>query len=116
LRAADKLSPLMQRFALPAIVVAASLLIMFHQHGGVAMQQAMAHMSNPSALTPADKDMLTAMQLVKSEHFIFALFGFGFAASKLLADSGVLKGRLGASLWPLFAIGLGIYMFGFYIE
>ena len=35
------------------------------------------------------------------------------AAAKLLGDTGRVKGRLGASLWPVFAIILGIYMIGY---
>ena len=41
--------------------------------------------------------------------------GFSLAAAKLLADVGRLKGRLGATLWTVFAIILGIYMMG-YVE
>ena len=45
----------------------------------------------------------------------FSFIGFGLAAAKLLGDGGVLKGRLGATLWTLFAMALGIYML-FYTE
>jgi hypothetical protein len=41
------------------------------------------------------------------------LGGFGLAAAKLLADRGILKGRLGVSRWSVFAIALGIYMLGY---
>jgi len=116
LRAGDRLSPLMYKFALPLVVLVASVLLLFHQHGGVAMQQTMQHVSTNAPLTPADESMLASMSLIKSEHLVFALFGFGFGASKLIADLGVLKGRLGATLWPLFAIGLGLYMYFFYTE
>ena len=117
LRAADRLSPLMRQFALPAVVAFASVFLLFHQHGGLVMQQAMQQMSD-AAMTPSPeaKSMMASMNLIKSEHLGFALFGFGLGAAKLLADIGLLKGRLGATLWPLFAIGLGIYMAGFYTE
>jgi hypothetical protein len=117
LRAADRLSPLMQKFALPSVVVVASVLLLFHQHGGLAMQQTMQHASDATATpSPADQNMIASMNLIKTEHRVFALFGFGFAAAKLLADVGFLKDRLGATLWPLFAMGLGLYMIGFYTE
>ena len=117
LRAADRLSPLMQKFALPALVVFASIFLLFHQHGGLVMQQTMQQMSNATMTpSPEAKSMMASMNLIKSEQLGFALFGLGLGAAKLLADTGVLKGRLGATLWPLFAIGLGIYMAGFYTE
>lgn len=111
LRAANKLPPLLYKFALPSLAVIASLLLLFHHHGGLATDQMMSdpHM----AATPSGKKMLASMNLIKSEHVWFVVIGLGFGATKLLADIGWLRGRLGAALWPLFAIALGIYMFGY---
>jgi len=67
-------------------------------HGELAMQQMMQQMSDPQmAMTPAVKSMIASL----------------LGATKLLADIGRLRGRLGAALWPLFAIALGVYMFGY---
>jgi hypothetical protein len=57
--------------------------------------------------------MMGTMELVKHEHLWFSTLGFGLAAAKLLADTGRLKGRLGATLWSVFAITLGVYMMGY---
>jgi len=83
-------------------------------HGELAMQQMMQQMPDPQmATTPAVKSVIASTNLVKSEHRWFAVFGLGLGATKLLADIGWLRGRLGAALWPLFAIALGVYMFGY---
>jgi hypothetical protein len=72
------------------------------------------HVSDPAmASSPAMQSMLATMELVKHEHLWFSVLGFGFAAAKLLADGGILRGRLGAMLWPLFAMALGVYMLGY---
>jgi hypothetical protein len=62
---------------------------------------------------PAMRNMTAAMNAVKREHLWFSVSGFGLAAAKLLADNGILKGRLGAALWSVFAIALGGYMLGY---
>lgn len=112
LRAADRLPPLARQFAVPGLAVVASLLLLFHQHGGFAMQQAMRHMSDPSMPPdPSMSSMLASMKIIKSEHLWFAILGLGLAAAKVLADTGRLPGRLGATLWPAFAVLFGIYMF-----
>jgi hypothetical protein len=116
LRAAGKLTPFWNTFALPLLVVVTAVLLLFHQHGGIAMQQTMQHLSSGATPSPADQQMLTSMATIKHEHLIFALFGFGLGAARLAADGGLLKGRLGATLWALFAIGLGLYMSGSYTE
>ena len=54
--------------------------------------------------------MILSMSLIHHEHVWFSVFGFALAACKLLADTGHLKGRWGASLWCVFAIVLGVYM------
>jgi putative copper resistance protein D len=111
LRAADRLPTLLQKFALPGLALFGGIYLFFHKHGGSDMDQMM---SNPSmASTPAMQSMMASMELVKHEHLWFSLFGFGLAAAKLLADTGRLKGRLGATLWSVFAILLGVYMMGY---
>jgi hypothetical protein len=74
----------------------------------------MQQMSDPTmSANPAMQTMRASMSAIKREHVWFSVCGFGLAATKLLADGGVLKGRLGASLWSVFAIALGIYMLGY---
>lgn len=111
LRAADRLPPLLQKFALPALAAAGGVYLFFHKHGGAGMEQMMA---DPAlASSPNMAAMMASMELVKHEHMWFSIFGFGLAAAKLAADGGRLKGRLGATLWTLFAVVLGLYMMGY---
>ena len=101
------------RLALPALAVFGGVYLFFHKHGGMGMEQMMADPAMASS--PAMKTMMDTMDLVKHEHLWFSIIAFGLAAAKLTADTGRLKGRLGATLWTFFAIILGIYMMG-YIE
>ena len=111
LRAADRLPPLLQKFALPGLGLFGGIYLFFHKHGGSEMAQMM---SDPAvASSPAMQSMMASMKLVKHEHLWFSTLGFGLAAAKLLADTGRLKGRLGATLWSVFAIMLGVYMMGY---
>ena len=111
LRAAGKLPKSMQIFALPGLAVFGAIFLFFHKHGGLATQLMMQHASDAGmANNPAMQQMKASMATVKYEHLWFSLCGFGLAAAKLLADGGVLKGRLGATLWCVFAIVLGAYM------
>ena len=111
LRAADRLPPLLQKFALPGLALFGGIYLFFHKHGGTEMKQMM---SDPAmASSPAMQSMMASMTLVKHEHLWFSICGFGLAAAKLVADAGRLKGRLGATLWSVFAIILGIYMMGY---
>ena len=109
LRAADRLPPFLARYSLPALALIASFLILFHQHGVAQMPQAM-HMSMPGQPTAAGgpESMEASMARIKHEHMLFAILGFGFVTSKLLSDTGRLSGRLGATLWPLFALATAI--------
>jgi hypothetical protein len=110
-RAAGKLPKSLQLFGLPALAVFGAIFLFFHKHGGLAAQQMMLHASDPAMATnPAMEQMNASMALIKHEHFWFSMTGFGLAAAKLLADGGILKGRLGATLWSVFAVILGIYM------
>jgi len=111
LRAADRLPPILQKYALPALAVFGGIYLFFHSHGGEGMAQMMADPAMASS--PAMKTMMDSMVLIKREHAWFSILGFGLAAAKLLGDSGKLKGRLGATLWSPFAIILGIYMMGY---
>jgi hypothetical protein len=114
LRAADRLPPLLQKFALPGLAIFGGIYLLFHKHGGLQMQQMMQHQSDQAMMSnPAMKDMLSSMRRVKHEHLWISIYGFGFAVTRLLADTGVLKGRLGAILWPIFAIALGLYLTGY---
>ena len=111
LRAADRLPRAFQKFALPALAVFGGVYLFFHKHGGAGMEQMM---SDPTmASSPAMAGMMASMDLVKHEHMWFSILGFGLAAAKLLGDGGKLKGRLGATLWAMFAIVLGAYMMGY---
>jgi hypothetical protein len=114
LRAADCLPPLLQRFALPGLAVVGSIFLFFHTHGGLATQNMMRQVSDPTmAASPAMRTMIATMKMVKREHLVYSLAGFGLAAAKLLADNGILKARLGATLWSVFAIVLGVYMLSY---
>lgn len=114
LRAASRLPRILQIFALPGLAVFGAVLLFFHHHGGLEAQQMMQRMSDPSmASNPAMQSMKASMKVVKGEHLLFSLSGFGLAAAKLPADAGLLKGRLGATLWTIFAIALGAYMMGY---
>jgi hypothetical protein len=114
LRAAGRLSKSMRIFALPALALFGAIFLFFHKHGGLAAQLMMQHASDAAMATnPAMKAMNASMVFVKHEHLWFSMCGFGLAAAKLLADGGVLKGRLGATLWCVFAVILGIYMLGY---
>jgi putative copper resistance protein D len=113
LRAADRLPPLLQKFALPALALFGGILLFFHKHGGLHMQQMMQQSDQSMRSNPEMKSMLTSMRVVKHEHLWISIFGFGFAVTRLLADTGTLKGRLGATLWPIFAMALGVYLFGY---
>lgn len=114
LRAADKLPPLLRVFAVPALAVSGGIYLFFHTHGGIETQQMMRNMSDPAmASNPIMQSLAASMNVIKHEHLWISLVGFGLAAAKLLADGGILKGRLGATLWTLFAIVLGIYIMGY---
>ncbi len=114
LRAADRLPPLLYRYAIPAVALVASFLILFHQHGGPAMQQAMDAMSGSmAAASPQMQSMQASMKLIKREHAMFAVFGFGLVITKLLADTGRIPGRLGQTLWPLFAAATGLALMSY---
>jgi hypothetical protein len=113
LRAADRLPPLLARYSLPALALIGSLLIMFHQHSGPAMQLAMGSQAmGGMPMTGADpaEAMEASMARIKHEHLTFAIVGFGFVLTKLLADTGRLPARLGGTLWPLFAIVTGVLL------
>jgi putative copper resistance protein D len=111
LRAAGKLPPLLQKYAVPALAVAGGVYLFFHKHGGAGMEQMMADPA--AASSPNMAAMMASMDVVKHEHMWFSLAGFGLAAAKLLSDGGRLRGRLGATLWCVFAIALGAYMMGY---
>jgi hypothetical protein len=114
LRAGDRLPKLLQVWAVPAIAVFGAVYLFFHVHGGIETQAMMRHMSDPGAASnPAMQSMIASMKQVKFEHLWFSVTGFGLAATKLLADAGYIKGRLGAILWTFFAMALGIYMIGY---
>ncbi len=114
LRAADRLPPLLYRYAIPAVALVASVLILFHQHGALPMQQGMDPMSGSMTMSgPQAQSMAASMALIKRQHALFAIFGAGFVVTKLLADTGRLPGRLGAMLWPLFAMAVGLALINY---
>ena len=114
LRAADRLSPFLQKYSLPALAVVGGIYLFFHKHGGAEMANMMEQMKDSAiAASPGMQRMMASMDVVRHEHLWFSLIGFGLAAAKLLGDTGRLKGRWGAVLWSLFAIVLGIYMAGY---
>lgn len=112
LRAADRLPRLAAKYALPALGAFGAVLLFFHKHGGSAMTAAMSQAPDSGG---SMQGMIASMNLVRHEHLWFSIFGFGFAAAKLLGDTGHLKGRWGTALWPVFAVLLGGYMIG-YVE
>ncbi len=110
LRAADRLSGFLAKFGLPILGTFGAVFLFFHKHGGPGMAMAMSG----TAETPVMQRAMESMAVVKHEHLWFSICGFAFAAAKLLADAGYLKGRK-AALWSVFAIALGAYMIG-YVE
>jgi len=113
LRAADRLPNLAAKYALPALGGFGAVYLFFHKHGGSEMAGMMQQPG--TAASPGMQQMMATMNLVRHEHLWFSIFGFGLVAAKLLADTGHLKGRWGATLWTVFAVLLGGYMIG-YIE
>ena len=111
LRAANRLPRLLAEYALPALGTFGAIYLFFHKHGGAAMATMMHHMQESSmAADPGMHQMLLSMSLIRHEHMWFSMMGFALVACKLLADTGRLTGRWGASLWCVFAIALGAYM------
>jgi hypothetical protein len=112
LRAAERLPILLARYGLPVLAVLGGIYLFFHKHGGHMAEM----MTDPAmASSPGMQQMMTSMNLVRHEHLLISLIGFGLAATKLLGDMGTIKGRWGATLWPIFAIFLGAYLTG-YVE
>jgi hypothetical protein len=116
LRAADRLPNLLAKYALPALGAFGAIYLFFHKHGGEEMAALMDQsQAQPGMQATAMQQMMASMNLVRHEHLWFSIFGFGLVAAKLLADTGHLKGRWGATLWSVFAVLLGGYMIG-YVE
>jgi hypothetical protein len=111
LRAGDRLRPFFAKYALPGLATFGGIFLFFHHHGGESMMQMVMEPNGPSMMTsPTMQQAMASMKLVMHEHMWFSIFGFGLAGAKLLGDMRYIKGRLGATLWTLFAILLGIYM------
>jgi hypothetical protein len=110
LRAAGRLPQLLARYALPTLGTFGAIYLFFHKHSsamGTMMHQ--VRESNAPA-DPSMQRMLLSMSLISHEHLWFSMIGLALIACKLLADTGRLKGRWGASLWCVFAMALGAYM------
>lgn len=114
LRAADRLSPLAAKYALPALGTIGGTYLFFHKHGGAAMAAMTSHAQQTGAGSNMQQ-VMASMSLIRHEHLWFSIFGFALAAAKLLGDTGRLKGRWATALWPVFAVFLGGYMIG-YVE
>jgi hypothetical protein len=116
LRAAGRLPDLLAKYALPALGGFGAVYLFFHKHGGPQMAAMMDHVQAQAGMPQSGmQQMMSSMNLVRHEHLWFSLLGFGLVIAKLLADTGRLKGRWGAALWPVFAVLLGGYMIG-YVE
>ena len=109
-RAADRLPNILAKYSLPILGAFGATLLFFHKHGGPEMAAAMSGTASGAAMQRA----MASMDMVRHEHLWFSILGFGFAAAKLLADAGYLRGRR-AALWSIFAVLLGGYMIG-YVE
>jgi hypothetical protein len=105
LRAGNRLPEFLAKYSIAILATAGGIYLFFHEHGGAAME----HMSH-STDDPAMQQMMASMNTVIREHMWFSVLGFGLAGARLLGDAKVLKGRLGACLWTVFAIALGVYM------
>ena len=105
LRAAGRLPLFLQKYSLALLATLGGIYLFFHQHGGADMA-AMQHATND----PGMQHSMASMTTVIHEHLWISLFGFGVAGGRLLGDTGILKGRWGATLWTVFAILLGAYM------
>jgi hypothetical protein len=110
LRAAERLPRLFARYALPGLGAFGAVYLFFHKHS-VAMG-AMMHHTAESGMSDdlGMQRMFLTMNLIRHEHLWFSVLGFALITCKLLADTGRLKSRWGASLWCVLAIVLGAYM------
>ncbi len=116
LRAGDRLPPWAATWAVPGLAAFGGVLLLLHAHGGFEMRQIMDQMSSsPASATVQMQRMDQSMVIVKREHLIFAILGFGVAVAKFLGDAGRLPARVGMTLWAVFAMGLGIAL-AFYTE
>jgi putative copper resistance protein D len=102
LRAGGKLPAFCAKYAVAILATLGGVYLFFHKHGGGDMSHA--------ATDPGMQQMVASMNTVLGEHMWFSILGFGVAASRLLGDAKILKGRWGTCLWTVFVIALGIYM------
>jgi hypothetical protein len=63
--------------------------------------------------SPGMQQMMASMSLIRHEHLWISMIGLAFVVTRLLGDTGRLKGRWGTALWPLFAVLLGAYLTGY---
>ncbi len=92
---AEHLHPL--GYALPAIMIAGSLLLLGHAHSALGI---------PDELT----------NLINVQHAIMGACGLFAGASRILQLRGLIPGRVAGILWPSWVIALGGFMAFFYRE
>src|SRR5207302_1269959 len=93
LRAAERLPPLLAKYALPGLGAFGAIYLFFHKHSSG--MGAMMHQATISGMAdrPGMQPMFLSMNLVRREHLWFSLIGFVLLACKFLTDTGRLKGR-----------------------
>jgi hypothetical protein len=114
LRAGGRLPAWAAAWAVPGLAVLGGLMLIFHHHDTFDMRRLTEQMvSGVAGAATQMQRMDASMIVVRREHLVFAIVGFGFAISKFLADAGKLPGKLGMMLWPAFAIALGVLLMGY---
>lgn len=94
LRTNGRIKAAWSAWVFPAVAVAGSILLLFHEHeGGM-------HGANHMAV----------MERIKSEHLGFAMTGFGIGLSKGLAEARTSWRRVLTRLWPLLMVALGVLL------
>jgi hypothetical protein len=98
-RASGTLKAVSARLVFPAMAIAGSILLLFHQH------EAGMHGANHMEL----------MARIQSEHMQYAVLGIGLGVVKAASELKTRGQTLFAGLWPLFMVGLGVLLM-FYTE
>lgn len=98
LRASGRLRAAWSAWVFPVVGICGTILLLFHEHGG---------MSGP--------DAMQTMYQVMHQHWAFAGVGAGVCLTKGLSDTKFSWSSVFAKIWPLFMIALGLLL-AFYHE
>jgi len=95
LRAAGTLANPKWNYAFPALAALGAIYLIFHRHGG--------HGEGMNMDTGS-------MTVIFYQHIAYIVTGIAIAVTKILYDTGRLRGRIGALLWPCLTIILGLML------